>query len=174
MNVNEINAVFSADANETIVKSELSKTQSFLLLGGSGLKKGETVLIPAQKIRLDTFDLPTGKTNPTLCVAAVVTSKLGTERVIKMSLGSLKRRSYGTELKQFAEKTFPQIDVNTLELVTKYNEDTETAELLTDVKLTVTDVKMHYFNKFENNNPVVENGFIVLEGRQTPMLKQIK
>ena len=117
MNVNEINAVFSADANETIVKTELSRTQSFLLLGGSGLKKGETVLIPAQKIRLDTFDLPTGKTNPTLCVAAVVTSKLGTERVIKMSLGSLKRRSYGTELKQFAEKTFPQIDVNTLEVI---------------------------------------------------------
>ena len=36
------------------------------------------------------------------------------------------------------------------------------------------DVKMHYFNKFENNKPVVDNGFIVLEGRQTPMLKQIK
>ena len=36
MNVNEINAVFSADANETIVKTELSRTQSFLLLGGSG------------------------------------------------------------------------------------------------------------------------------------------
>lgn len=174
MNVNEINAVFSADANETIVKSELSRTQSFLLLGSSGLKKGETVLIPAQKIRLDTFDLPTGKTAPTLCVGAVVTSKLGTERAIKMSLGSLKRRSYGTEMKQFAEGTFPQVDVNTLELLTKYNEDTETAELLTDVKLTVADVKTHYFNKFKNNNPVVENGFIVLEGRNTPMLKQIK
>ena len=77
-------------------------------------------------------------------------------------------------MKQFAEKTFPQVDVNTLELITKYNEDTETAELLTDVKLTVSDVKTHYFNKFENNKPVVENGFIVLEGRNTPRLKQIK
>ena len=174
MNVEQINAIFSADANETIIKSDLSRSQSFLLLGGAGLKKGETLVIPAQKIRLDTFDLPTGKTNPTLCVAAVVTSKMGTERVTKMSLGSLKRRSYGTELKQVAEGTFPQVDVNTLELLTKYSEDTETAEVLTDVKLTVSDVKMHYFNKFENNKPVVENGFIVLEGRNTPMLKQIK
>ena len=174
MNVDEINAVFNTDASETIVKNELSKTQSFLLLGGAGLKKGETLVIPAQKIRLDTFDLPTGKTSPTLCVAAVVTSKLGTERAIKMSLGSLKRRSYGTEQKAIAEGTFPQVEVNQLELVTKYNDDTETAELLTDVKLTVSDVKTHYFNKFENNQPVVENGFIVLEGRNTPMLKQIK
>ena len=174
MNVEQINAIFSTDAVETIVKSDLSRSQSFLLLGGSGLKKGETLIIPAQKIRLDTFDLPTGKTNPTLCVAAVVTSKLGTERVIKMSLGSLKRRSYGTELKNIAEGTFPQTDVNNLELLTKYDETTETAEVLTDVKLTVADVKMHYFNKFENNKPVVENGFIVLEGRNTPMLKQIK
>jgi hypothetical protein len=174
MNVEQINAVFSTDANETIVKSELSKTQSFLLLGGSGLKKGETLLIPAQKIRLDTFDLPTGKTDPTLCVAAIVTSKLGTERVIKMSLGSLKRRSYGTEQKVIAEGTFPQVDVNQLELVTKYNEDTETAELLTDVKLKVADVKIHYFGKFDNKKPMVENGLIVTEGKNTPMLQQIK
>ena len=146
MNLQQINSVFSADANETIVKSELSRTQSFLLLGGSGLKKGETLLIPAQKIRLDSFDLPTGKTDPTLCVAAIVTSKMGTERAIKMSLGSLRRRSYGTELKNIVEGTFPNTDVNNLELLTKYNEDTETAELLTDVKLTVADVKMHYFN----------------------------
>ena len=174
MNLQQINSVFSADANETIVKSELSRTQSFLLLGGSGLKKGETLLIPAQKIRLDSFDLPTGKTDPTLCVAAIVTSKMGTERAIKMSLGSLRRRSYGTELKNIVEGTFPNTDVNNLELLTKYNEDTETAELLTDVKLTVADVKMHYFNKFENKKPIVENGLLVLEGRQTPMLKQIK
>ena len=174
MNVEQINSVFSTDSTETIVKSDLSRSQSFLLLGGAGLKKGETLIIPAQKIRLDTFDLPTGKTNPTLCVAAVVTSKLGTERSIKLSLGSLKRRSYGTELKNIAEGTFPNTDVNNLELLTKYDEDTETAELLADVKLTVADIKMHYFNKFENNKPVVENGFIVLEGRQTPMLKQIK
>ena len=174
MNLQQINSVFSADANETIVKSELSRTQSFLLLGGSGLKKGETLLIPAQKIRLDSFDLPTGKTDPTLCVAAIVTSKMGTERAIKMSLGSLRRRSYGTELKNIVEGTFPNTDVNNLELLTKYNEDTETAELLTDVKLTVADVKMHYFNKFANKKPIVENGLLVLEGRQTPMLKQIK
>lgn len=174
MNTSEINSVFSADANETIAKSDLSRSQSFLLLGGNGLKKGETIVIPAQKIRLDTFDLPTGKTNPTLCVAGVVTSKLGTERAIKLSLGSLKRRSYGTELKPIRENTFPNTDVNSLELVTKYDEDTETAEIVSDVKLTVSDVKMHYFNKFENNKPVVENGLLVLEGRQTPMLKQIK
>ena len=174
MNVEQINSVFSSDANETIVKSELSRTQSFLLLGSSGLKKGETLVIPAQKIRLDSFDLPTGKTNPTLCVGVVVTSKMGTERAIKMSLGSLKRRSYGTELKNIAEGTFPQVDVNQLELSIKYDEENETAELLTDVKLTVSDVKTHYFNKFENNKPVVDNGFVVLEGRNTPMLKQIK
>ena len=174
MNLNELNSVFSNEATETIVKSELSRTQSFLLLGGAGLKKGETIFIPAQKLKLDSFDLPTGKTDPTLCVAAIVTSKMGTERAIKMSLGSLKRRSYGTELKNIVEGTFPNTDVNNLELVTKYDEENETAELLIDVKLTVSDVKMHYFNKFENNKPVVENGFVVLEGRQTPMLKQIK
>lgn len=174
MNTSEINSVFSADANETIIKSELSRTQSFLLLGGAGLKKGETIVIPAQKIRLDTFDLPTGKTDPVLCVAAVVTSKLGTERYIKMSLGSLKRRSYGTELKNIKEGTFPNVDVNNLELLTKYNEENETAELLTDVKLKVADVKIHYFGKFENKKPVVENGFIVCEGRNVAMLQQIK
>ena len=174
MNLNELNSVFSNEATETIVKSELSRTQSFLLLGGAGLKKGETIFIPAQKLKLDSFDLPTGKTDPTLCVAAIVTSKLGTERAIKMSLGSLRRRSYGTEQKTIAEGTFPQVDVNQLELVTKYNEDTETAELLIDVKLKVADIKVHYFGKFANKKPVVENGFIVCEGRNTPMLQQIK
>lgn len=166
-------SVLTETAEDNFEVKNLTNSQRFLIQGGNGLKKGETLVIEPQPIVLDKFDLGNGNFSvPTLCVVGVVTSKTGTERAIKLSLSSLKRRSYGTELVSVSKGTFPTIEVNTIDTIIKETENG--AKLANELKLKVKDVRKHFFAKFSNNEMIIENGNVVLEARMTPELITIK
>jgi hypothetical protein len=179
MNVSEISELYSSDATANVVLSDLSKSQSYLLMGGQGLKVGEIVTIKAQPIVLDTFDLgkDLGKSKPTLCIIGKITDKNGKTRDQKMSLAQLTRRTYGTELKQFTATDYPFHETSDISFTTKVDKENETAELVDEIKFKVAKIETHYvsiFNTTTEKSVVDENGFLVLKAKQQPIFKTIK
>lgn len=166
--------------NYEIDLNAVSKSQRFLLVGGNGLKIGDKVSIPAQKIGMGQFDLgANGKSEPTPCVLGEITQENGKTRVQMFSLGQLKRRSYGTELRTVSgnpeDKDFPNVDVHSgIDLIIKNDEEAKTSNLVAVVNFTVIDNKNHYFAKFDNKEAVKNpDGTLALEGKRTMIFKGI-
>ena len=166
--------LLSSEASETIDKNSLTKSQKYIVYGGSGLKAGETVVIEPQNVRQDNFDLGQGQKSPkTLCVLATVTSNDGKERGLKMSLSSLTRRSYGVGVTDIPEGSFPAVDVNDIDLILK--ETDNGFELAQSINAKVNAVKPHIFPVFEKTKdgkmqPKTKNGFVVVAAKATAEL----
>lgn len=169
MNLQQAQAIENLDYK--IDFGTLTKTAKYLLQGGNGLKVGEKLSIKKQPIGMGTFTVGNIETTPTPCVIAIVTSVNGIERSMKISLGSLNRRSYGTAKREVSgnpeDKDFPDVNVHEFfDMIIKFDKETGTASLENDLKLIVKKSENHYFGVFEDNKPVLnQNGTLAIEAK---------
>lgn len=182
MNLTEISKAkkaLVATKFDEATKASMSKNAAFLVGNTNGLKEGEILSFEDCKVIMMSFDINGTKTVATPCVMAVRKKLDGELELFQLSLASLKRQSYGTDVTSLHKAgTFPTIDVQNVKFSIFDNKDLTKSFVCAD--LTVVAPVTHLFSTFmdekvEGKSVVATDaeGNIIMQAKKTTIFAQL-